>query len=759
VQQQLPTNVEMFGVVTISASTACNLTVSPGTQLQTCAGTPLSITASGQGITSYSWSPATGLSSATGAQVTFNGSASTTYTVTGTSASGTCTSVVSVQVIPAGSATISGVPAQVCQNSGSYALSANPSGGTFSGTGVSGASFNADGLNPGTYTITYTQPNGPCGAITATQTVDVITTPSPNFTYSPQNPTPGQLITFTNTSTGAGNSYTWFVDGAQFDTSVNPTLTIATAGPHVIRLVATNPAGCTGEIEKTIIVSFITTSCPDPAPTEPGLYSNPLPDGTINTPYAEQSLTMVFPKQQTIDFQGQSVTFEYIRFKVLGHVTAANNSLPTGLAFDTTTCNLAACAYDSAALVQSNYRGCIKLAAGTPTQSGQFEPTVNLKFVAKFFVPATVQLLLGLPSTGPFYTDNLPAALSQFAGQIPTTTSISTSLTIIGNFTCDLTVTPSAPSTCAAGTVSISASQTGATSYTWAPATGLNTTTGATVVFSGSAGNRTYTVTASDASGNSCSTTVAVTVTNTATPTIAGLQGSYCQGFSNAIQLLGSPSGGTFKLGTTALTGSTLSIAALTPGTYTVTYEVTGTCAGTGTASFTVNALPSASISGGPTATVEVGQSVSLSSSASTGAASFEWWVNGVQKAQTAGYTFSEGTEGTYEVALVAKSQAGCTDTTSISIEVVKNSSRFDQSLASRVVIYPNPAKGGTFTLESPVASGSVTILNSVGQVLHTIELNETKQVIRFTAPAAGVYFVRLNTATGIAVKQLVVVE
>jgi hypothetical protein len=172
-----------------------------------------------------------------------------------------------------------------------------------------------------------------------------------------------------------------------------------------------------------------------------------------------------------------------------------------------------------------------------------------------------------------------------------------------------------------------------------------------------------------------------------------------------------------------------------------------------------VNPLPSASISGGPTSTVEVGQSVSLSSSASTGAASFEWWVNGVQKAQTATYSFSESTEGTYEVALVAKSQAGCTDTTSISIEVVKKSSRFNQSLANQVVIYPNPTKGGTFTLEAPVASGSIIILNSVGQVLYTTQLNETKQLIRFTAPASGMYFVRLDTATGFVVKQLVIVE
>ena len=64
------------------------------TDVETCPGNPVNLTASG--ANSYTWSPATGLSSVTGATVISTVPTSTTYTVTGTA--GTCTGQGSVTV-------------------------------------------------------------------------------------------------------------------------------------------------------------------------------------------------------------------------------------------------------------------------------------------------------------------------------------------------------------------------------------------------------------------------------------------------------------------------------------------------------------------------------------------------------------------------------------------------------------------------------------------------------------------------------------
>ena len=71
---------------------------------------------------------------------------------------------------------------------------------------------------------------------------------------------------------------------------------------------------------------------------------------------------------------------------------------------------------------------------------------------------------------------------------------------------CSITVNPSAPAICKGKQVTLTAS--GATTYTWAPATGLNVTTGTTVKAKPNA-TTTYTVTGD---GGNCSTTVSVTV-------------------------------------------------------------------------------------------------------------------------------------------------------------------------------------------------------------------------------------------------------
>lgn len=78
----------------------CALTVGVAPQeASTCAGTPVSLT--GSGATTYTWTPATGLNTTTGATVSANPTTTTTYTVTGSQGGCTGTAQVTVTVLPA----------------------------------------------------------------------------------------------------------------------------------------------------------------------------------------------------------------------------------------------------------------------------------------------------------------------------------------------------------------------------------------------------------------------------------------------------------------------------------------------------------------------------------------------------------------------------------------------------------------------------------------------------------------------------------
>ncbi|MFO0414181.1 MAG: PKD domain-containing protein, partial [Bacteroidota bacterium] len=89
--------------IRISVSPPINLTVNSGT---ICPGQPLQLTASG--ANAYSWSPATGLSSTSGAVVTANPSSTTSYTVTGTNTTTNCQATATATVTVQPSVAITG---------------------------------------------------------------------------------------------------------------------------------------------------------------------------------------------------------------------------------------------------------------------------------------------------------------------------------------------------------------------------------------------------------------------------------------------------------------------------------------------------------------------------------------------------------------------------------------------------------------------------------------------------------------------------
>ncbi len=140
-------------VATVTVTVTALPTVSAGSGIAICSGSPTTLTASGG--TTYSWLPSTGLSATTGTSVTANPSSTTTYTVTGTTTGCSNTAIVAVTVnsIPSVGA---GSGVAICAGS-STTLTAS-GGATYSwspSTGLSATTGTSVSANPSS-TIIYT---------------------------------------------------------------------------------------------------------------------------------------------------------------------------------------------------------------------------------------------------------------------------------------------------------------------------------------------------------------------------------------------------------------------------------------------------------------------------------------------------------------------------------------------------------------------------------------------------------------------------
>jgi len=149
------------------------VTVSPN-PASACGGVGVLLTASGS--TTYSWAPATGLSSITGTSVTANPASTTTYTVTETGSGCNNSASVQVRVGPSVSATASVTPASVCPGGAvNLTSSASPSSSgspTILATEAFEGAFPNTGWaitgNSGSYNFSKVNANDKCGSYPST---------------------------------------------------------------------------------------------------------------------------------------------------------------------------------------------------------------------------------------------------------------------------------------------------------------------------------------------------------------------------------------------------------------------------------------------------------------------------------------------------------------------------------------------------------------------------------------------------------------
>ena len=105
----------------------------------------------------------------------------------------------------------------------------------------------------------------------------------------------------------------------------------------------------------------------------------------------------------------------------------------------------------------------------------------------------------------------------------------------------NITTVPAPPVICASGSVTLTGN--GANTYSWSPATNLNTTSGATVI-SNTTTTRTYTVTGTDINGCSATSSVQVVYSPAINP-VAGSNTPFCPGGN--INLTSTPSGMSYQ--------------------------------------------------------------------------------------------------------------------------------------------------------------------------------------------------------------------
>jgi gliding motility-associated-like protein len=269
---------------------------------------------------SYSWSPATGLSSTTVKSPTANISASTNYTVVVTpTAAVTCSNVgtTNLTITSAVTPTITSVVGPMCSNAATFTLTASPAGGTWSvtpgvsATGVFTPSLAAIGNN----TVSYTSGGAGCQQ-TATMVINVerFVPSTISNTIAPQcasNPTINLTTALPTSTLGAG---TWTGSGVT-GTTFNPAT--ATAGINTLTY-STNsaPVGycpSSSTINVSVVAPITPTITPENARCNnaPSFTLVPNPTGGIWTVTPAVNALGVFnPANATIG--SNTVTYTYV---------------------------------------------------------------------------------------------------------------------------------------------------------------------------------------------------------------------------------------------------------------------------------------------------------------------------------------------------------------------------------------------------------------------------------------------------------------
>ena len=453
-----------------------------------CAGNPTTLTATG--AASYSWSPGTGLSATTGSAVTANPSATTVYTVTGTTSGCSASATSTVTVVS--SLTVAVNSATICAGS-SAALSAS---GASTYTWSTGAMASTITVNPTSTTVyTVTGSSGSCTS-SNTATVSVVALPAVTASTSAATICSGQSVTLTS---GGASTYTWSANAGSATTS---TVSVSPSSTQTYTVTGTSN-GCSNTATVSVTVNPTPTVTVNSATICPGGTAT-LTAGGAST-YTWSPGTGLSGTSGSTVFASPSSTLVYTVVGASAGCSATNTSTVTVSPTPTVTANSAViCAGASATL----------------TASGASTYTWNPGAL-------TGALVIVSPTSNTTYT---------VTGSNGGCTGNTTSTVTVNNLP-NISASAVQDTICIGGSTGISA--TGGLSYSWSPPTGLSATTGSNVVASPTV-STTYTVTGTDA--NNCSNTATVLIN------VEGCTGATAAMAASGMRIYPNPNSGVFTI-------------------------------------------------------------------------------------------------------------------------------------------------------------------------------------------------------------------
>lgn len=579
---------------------------------------------------------------------------------------------------------------------------------------------------PGPHNVTLVA-NGPGGANSITQVVNIDPLPVASFTYTVNNLT----LTFTNTSQNA-TTYLWeFGDGLESNEQ-DPVYTYAEAGTYVVKLTATNHCGSS---VKTITINTF-----------------PTPDFTAEPNNGCATLTVQMQNESSANATSFQWTFP-------GGIPAASN-LQNPVVLYSSSGNYAV------TLVASNNVG-----SNTITKTNYIQvktvPSPGFTFTQNGLTATFTNTSVNATSYLWEFGDNTTSTLANPVHTYATSGTYSVKLKATNDCgTTEITktvsvepppvaaFTTSGNSGCAPLTVVFTNTSSGATSYSWAlpggnPAT--STDANPTVVFD-TPGTYTVTLTAANASGNSTATATITVITAPVTGFTSTNNGAVYT-FTNTTTN-GSTYAWAFGDGGNSTETNPVHTYA-TDGTYTVTLTATNAC-GTTTSTQTVSVVtpPQAGFTASPTSGCAA-LTVQYTNTSSANTTGYTWTFAGGDPATSTATnpTVVYNTPGVYSVTLVATNSAG--NSTVVQNDFITVSTTaiagFSSVTNAAVVTFTNTSSnatsyswsfgdGNNSTEANPVhtyaTDGTYTVVLSATNACGTVTTTQTVSIV--TPPVAS---------------------
>jgi gliding motility-associated-like protein len=532
---------------------------------------------------------------------------------------------------------------------------------TFGNGGTTTTAFNTTSYTyplSGTYTVklVVTDANGCKDSLTKN---NYITTnkPTANFSTSTTNVCKGQIVSFTNTSTGTSLTYAWnFGDGGT-STLTSPTHAYSTSGTYNVRLIATNGIGCSDTMIRS---AYINVAGPSVSFTMSDSVANcpPLVVVCTNTSTGVTSYNWSFANGSFSTLQNASTLYTYPGFyniKLIGTSSAGCKDSstrlvrvygPTGtftyapiagcnpltVSFSSVASNTALYVWDMGnGYTQNTSSGALTY---TYTQTGQYVPKLILSDGASCLVPYQ-----GLDT---IKVDYLNADF---------------------NFT-------TSGFLCYSGTVqftdTVLATLSAVTSRAWTFGDGGTSTAHNPSHNYTAPGTYTVRLIVTNAQGCQDTSFRTVVVNNLPTVTAASNQ-SICQGTTAGVSITATGANSYVWTPATGLSCTNCSSPTALPAA-TTTYVVTGTdgngCTDTGVVTITVNALPNVTAS----ANVSICNGTNTTLNAS-GASNYSWSpTTGLSCTNCANPIANPTTTTTYIV--TGTTASGCSDTGIVTVTV-----------------------------------------------------------------------------------------